>query len=222
MPVTQQETKAAAQRQFDAWSSWYDRSILNTLLFRPGCEVLLEELVTWRGEDPSPFRVLDVGCGTGTLVGLIAGSSLPARVVGLDYAGGMCVAAAQKIAQSPQKNDAVFINGDSEHLPFADNAFDALTCANSFHHYPHQAAVIAEFKRVVRPGGRVILADGFRDSVVGWIVFDAGVATFEKGVYHAPWYVARGYFEQAGLADVRQRKYGVWAPLLVTVGTKPV
>jgi ubiquinone/menaquinone biosynthesis C-methylase UbiE len=214
------ETKAAAQRQFDSWAGWYDRSILNQLLFRPGYEVLLEELVLWRGDDPTPFRVLDVGCGTGTLAGLIVGSSLPASAVGLDYAVEMCRAAATKAAAGGIAERARFTNGDSEHLPFADDSFDVVACANSFHHYPHQDAVIREFARVVRPGGRVMLVDGFRDNLIGWVVFDAGVASFEKGVHHAPWPQVRGYFQAAGLQHIRQRKYGVWAPLLVTVGVR--
>lgn len=220
MTTSHHETKAAARRQFDSWAGWYDRSILNRLLFRPGYEILIEELVAWRGDDRAPFQMLDVGSGTGTLAGLVAGSSLPATVVGVDYAAGMCKTAARKAAASGLDARVGFINGDSEHLPFADAVFDVVTCGNSFHHYPHQHAVIREFARVVRPGGRVIVVDGFRDNVIGWVVFDAGVGSFEKGVHHAPWRQARGYFEQAGLQQIRQRKYGVWAPLLVTIGVK--
>lgn len=221
MTTSHHETKAAAQRQFDSWAGWYDKSILNRLLFRPGYEVLLEEIVAWRGDDPGAFRLLDVGCGTGTLAGLITGSTLPGTVVGLDYALEMCKNAATKATASGIDRAARFINADSEHLPFADGAFDVVTCANSFHHYPHQQSVIREFARVVRPGGRVMLVDGFRDNVVGWVVFDAGVASFEKGVHHAPWTQVRGFFQDAGLQEVRQRKYGVWAPLLVTIGVRP-
>jgi ubiquinone/menaquinone biosynthesis C-methylase UbiE len=110
------------------------------------------------------------------------------------------------------------VHGDSERLPFADASFDVLTCCNSFHHYPHQPAVIREFRRVLRPGGMALLIDGFRDNVVGWVVFDVIVTLAERDVHHAPWSSVRKWFQQAGLRDIRQRKMNVLAPLLITTG----
>lgn len=220
MATSHSATKAAARRQFDGWARSYDRSILNRLLFGPSYEIVLEELVAWRGNGRTPFSVLDVGCGTGSLAALLAASSLPARVIGLDYAAVMCVIATEKARLLGITDRARFLNADSEHLPFADESFDAVTCGNSFHHYPEQQRVVCEFRRVLRPGGRLVLVDGFRDNVVGWLVFDVGVATVEKGVHHAPWSKIRGYCQRAGLGEIRQRKYGVWVPRLLTVATR--
>jgi SAM-dependent methyltransferase len=52
-----------------------------------------------------------------------------------------------------------FVVGDSEHLPFPDASFTALLCSSSFHHYPHPAEALAEMARVLRPSGRVVIAD---------------------------------------------------------------
>lgn len=116
----------------------------------------------------------------------------------------------------------LFINGDSEHLPFPDESFDVLTCSHSFHHYPHQAAAVREMKRILRPGGRLMLIDGFRDNVIGWVLFDVFItraeSTPEAKVFHAPWSTMRKYFDDAGFIDVRQRKTGIWAPIFLTVG----
>ncbi|HWQ18651.1 MAG TPA: methyltransferase domain-containing protein [Methanotrichaceae archaeon] len=49
--------------------------------------------------------------------------------------------------------------GDSEHLPWRDESFDIVTCIASFHHYPNPQRVLMEMRRVLRPGGNVIIAD---------------------------------------------------------------
>src|SRR5262249_5797026 len=144
-------TKQSARRQFEGWAPGYDRSILQRLVFQPSYRAFLEELVRWRLPDPQPFDVLDVGCGTGTWLAMVATTSLPARRLwGLDYSFNMCQLGSHKARDAGVRRMA-FYNGDSEHLPFADASFDLLTCSNSFHHYPHQAAVVPEFRRVLRP-----------------------------------------------------------------------
>ena len=218
---TSADIKRRAKHEFETWADSYDRSLLNHFLFRPAYLTFMEEIARWIGERPRPFRVLDIGCGTGTLAAWLAASPWPVDVVGMDYAAGMCRAAAAKLhaeAASPPRRDREFVCGDSEHLPFARGAFDIVTCSNSFHHYPHQQAVVHEMRRVLRPGGRLILIDGFRDNIVGWITFDVVIARVEGKVHHAPWTLVRDYFETAGFAGIRRRKVNFWFPLLVTVG----
>ena len=215
-------TKALAKKSFEAWAQTYDHSPLNYFLFRPSYYMLLEELAKWQAPSSRAFDVLDVGCGTGTLVGMIAKSNLPARhVAGLDYAMEMCQQAKTKTAAPHVDRPVQFIHGDSEHLPFADQTFDIVTCANSFHHYPHQLAVVREMRRLIRPGGRLMIIDGFRDNVIGWAVFDVIIASIERSVYHAPWTVMRSYFEEAGFEGIRHRKFNLWFPAFITVGSVP-
>jgi ubiquinone/menaquinone biosynthesis C-methylase UbiE len=210
--------KAKAKSEFEAWAGTYDRSLLNKFLFQPSYRMFLEELQAWRGADPEPFTLLDVGCGTGTFDAMLAGSPLPARVVGLDYSPNMCKVAHGKACEAGVGDKLCYVAADSEHLPFADGAFDVVTCSNSFHHYPHQGAVIREFRRVLRPGGRLMLIDGFRDNVIGWVTFDVIITSVEKEVYHAPWHVIHQYFVDAGFRDIRRRKFSFWMPGLLTVG----
>ena len=167
------------------------------------------------------FTVLDVGCGTGTFVGLLMASPWPVRAVGLDYSPAMCAAASHKAAQAGASQRAWFAAGDSEHLPFAEASFDLITCSNSFHHYPRQQAVVAEMRRLLRPGGRLMVIDGFRDNVIGWFVFDVIITLVEMGVYRAPWPVMHEYFVKAGLTNIRRRKFNLWFPLLATIGDAP-
>ena len=49
--------------------------------------------------------------------------------------------------------------GDAEHLPYADSMFDVIICNASFHHYTNPEAAVSEMRRVLRPGGSIILGD---------------------------------------------------------------
>ncbi|MCP4590826.1 MAG: class I SAM-dependent methyltransferase [bacterium] len=215
------DMKSLAKHEFETWADSYDRSLLNHFMFRPSYAAFMEEIGGWYEVHRRPFRVLDIGCGTGTLAEWLAGSSWPVRVVGMDYAEAMCREASAKAGRNGQgrrTDPARFATGDSEHLPFDAGSFDIVTCSNSFHHYPDQQAVVNDMRRVLKPDGRLILIDGFRDNIIGWVTFDVIVGRVESNVYHAPWSAIHNYFRSAGFSSIRQRKLNLWFPLLVTVG----
>jgi ubiquinone/menaquinone biosynthesis C-methylase UbiE len=212
------QMKTLAQSRFEEWAETYDRSLLNHFLFQPSYRMFLEELYAWRKDDPRPFDVLDIGCGTGTFAAMLASTSLPARIIGLDYSPAMCRMANAKIPESDESGQVTFVSADSEHTPFEDGSFDAVTCSNSFHHYPHQQLVVNEMRRILRPGGRLMLIDGFRDNVIGWVVFDVIIERVEKHVHHAPWSTIDNYFRTAGFREIRRRKFNLLFPALLTVG----
>jgi ubiquinone/menaquinone biosynthesis C-methylase UbiE len=214
--------KARAKHQFEQWSDTYDRSLLNLFLFRPGYIVAMEEVARWRAanRERTPFRLLDVGCATGTFASLLAGSPWPVEVLGLDYSAAMCSSAAEKLRGHRSPRNVRFLNADSEHIPLADASVDVITCSNSFHHYPHQQAVVREMSRVLAPGGRLIIIDGFRDCVLGWAVFDVIINRVERDVHHAPWPLMRDYFDAAGFRNVRRRHFNFWFPSFATIGDR--
>ncbi|MBP7747723.1 MAG: class I SAM-dependent methyltransferase [Phycisphaerae bacterium] len=213
--------RRAARAHFDRWALSYDRSWLNELVFFPAVRACYEEIARWQSTRASgPYRLLDVGCGTGTLITLLSEQPNAAQLIGLDYSAEMVRHLADKVGAVPHAAKLHAVQGDAERLPFNDETFDVLTCCNSFHHYPHQPAVIREFRRVLRPGGLLLLVDGFRDNVVGWVVFDVAVSHVETNVHHASWSETRDMITAAGFATLRQRKMGVLAPLLVNVAVR--
>ncbi len=220
-PRHQQHARTTARSEFDQWAHSYDRSWLNELVFFPSLRICLEEIHRCRQEfGARPYALLDVGCGTGNLLHTLLHDPLAERLVGLDYSPVMAEKAGAKRAGERDTHKIQVVVADSERLPFNDGAFDFVTCCNSFHHYPHQAEVIRGFRRVLKPGGRLILIDGFRDNVIGWAIFDVGVATIEKHVHHAPWSSVRDMLQSAGFETWRQRKVNVLAPLLVSVAQR--
>lgn len=215
--------RATARAEFDRWALTYERSWLNEIIFFPCVRACQEEILRWQERrGGGGYRMLDVGCGTGKLLAVQARDDDAEILVGLDYSPVMVAKFREQIRAADVGERLFAVHGDSERLPFADETFDVLTCCNSFHHYPHQAAVVREFRRVLRPGGLLLLLDGFRDNVVGWVVFDVGVTTIEKNVHHVSWRDARRMIWDAGFRDIRQRKMNVFAPVLVNAATVPV
>jgi SAM-dependent methyltransferase len=100
---------------------------------------------------PAGARVLDVGCGPGATVGFLAGQGLWA--VGIDASSKLLRQANGRLPQHP------FSQALGQALPFAANQFDGLLaeCCLSLLGDPVQA--LAEFARVLRPGGTLILSD---------------------------------------------------------------
>jgi len=107
---------------------------------------------------PAPRRVLDVGSGTGYLLGVLAGR-LPDAVelTGVDAAPFMVTVAR---ANAPDER-LRFLHGTAEQLPVPDSSYDLVVSATSFDHWTDQAVGLTECARVLAPGGTLVLADQF-------------------------------------------------------------
>jgi ubiquinone/menaquinone biosynthesis C-methylase UbiE len=101
-------------------------------------------------------RVLDVACGPGVLTRVLARQSLQA--VGCDVTDALLDIAKQGAAAAGVPNVS-FSRGSAMALPFETDSFDLACCRAAFHHFETPAAVLAEMVRVVRPGGRLMIAD---------------------------------------------------------------
>lgn len=203
--------KTNAKSQFDHWSGSYDQSVLQRLFFRPSHEKLLSV-----AHIPAKARILDVGCGTGQFAFRLLAANPAATLVGLDLSECMLAQAATNCARCADR--LTLVHGDSEHMPFADGTFDVITCIHSFHHYPHQAAVLREMRRVLKPGGELLILDADRDGWWGWFVYDWVVKSIEGLVHHCSARQFRELFRGAGFAEIRQIRAGGVAPFLITRG----
>lgn len=100
---------------------------------------------------------LDVCCGTGLLAIELARVAGPAgRVVGIDFCREMLDVAANNIAAAPDGAAIELIEANAMALPFADDTFDCATTGFALRNVPDIAAVLAEMRRVVKPGGAVV------------------------------------------------------------------
>lgn len=97
--------------------------------------------------------ILDVGCGTGELLSQLVAQSYDS-LAGLDLAPNMVGVAREKLG-----NTVELRIGDAEAIPWDSGTFDCVLCTLSLHHYPHPERALAEMRRVLRPGGLLILAD---------------------------------------------------------------
>ena len=109
--------------------------------------------------------VLDVGCGTGPVIELLSEKYPEKHFSGLDLTPAMI-----EVARAKGLPNAEFVVGDAENLPFDDASFDAVLCSNSFHHYPNPEAFLREARRVLRPGGKLILRDYTSSDFVVWLM----------------------------------------------------
>ena len=104
-----------------------------------------------------PARVLDVATGTGDFALELKSRAPGAEVVGSDFVPQMLEIARSKAAA--RHLDLRLEEGDALNLPYPDGSFDTVTCAFGFRNFADYARGLAEFWRVLAPGGRVVILE---------------------------------------------------------------
>jgi len=173
-------------------------------------------------------RVLDVATGTGMVAAELLARA-DCSVVGIDQSADMLAGARARFA-SAGSGRVELIEGQAEALPFADGSFDALTFTYLLRYVDDPAATMRELARVVRPGGRVASLEfgvpPWLPARLAWRLYTAiglpalgRLASREwaqvgrflgpsiRGFYRRhPTAQLIGYWQQAGLQDVRVRR----------------
>jgi len=139
---------ADAFKAFES-GAWHDRASTYDLVIGAVTARVGEELLDAVAAGPGT-RLLDVGCGPGTITA--AAAARGAHAVGVDLAVGML---ALGRARHPHLE---LLEADAEALPFPDDAFDALVGGFILNHLPAVEAAVAEAGRVLRPGGRMAVS----------------------------------------------------------------
>ncbi len=161
-------------KRFNIWSNRYDGSILQFLLFHPTHRSIDKILKQYLRDGK---KLLDVACGTGQFAIKIQKQNRDMLIHGADSSPGM-------IKQALTKNKIVeWTLCPADKLDYLDNKFDIVTCSHAFHHFPNKDKAMAEMYRVLKPGGVLIIADGQKRNIWGWLIFTI-VELVEGNVHH--------------------------------------
>ena len=151
----------SSRDQFNRQAALYATSPVHR--FGPSLPVLIEMAA------PKPVDlVLDVATGTGNTA--LALAPLVLRVVGLDVASAMLDQARAR-AQTEKIQNAEFVSGSAEEIPFPDGAFSLVVSRHAPHHFHGLHKFLSEVKRVLKPGGRFVVADQVSPlaEIAGWV-----------------------------------------------------
>lgn len=107
-------------------------------------------------------RLLDIASGKGDSA-LLAARERGCIVTGVDYGETAVIEAGRAAAAAGLADRASFLVGDAEALPVEDQSFDAVLCECSLCTFPDKRSALAEVRRVLRPDGRIAIADVLAD-----------------------------------------------------------
>lgn len=125
------------------WSAYIDTSLSMT-------HAMLAEL-------PAD-RILDVACGTGLWLEMLAKQYSDAELFGIDRVPAMLNIARQRVGEQ-----ATLLEADAAELPFDDDGFQLVTTTNALHYFADVRSALLEIRRVLVPSGNLIITDWCRD-----------------------------------------------------------
>ncbi|MBD3288936.1 methyltransferase domain-containing protein [candidate division KSB1 bacterium] len=131
----------------------YKTSLPVKHLINPDSRTIIPEIDLFDG-----MRLLDVACGNGKLLFTISGIISESELHGVD-------SAKSKIDRNIKTNsnsNIHFQTASPDNLPFDNNYFDVLTCANSVHNFPQKVRAIDEMHRVLKIGGQLYILEAIR------------------------------------------------------------
>lgn len=177
-PHQNNEKAGKVRSMFTAIASSYD---LNNRVHSLGRDQAWRKFAVKQGKVKPGEAVLDVACGTGDLTQAFATTGA-GEVVGLDFTAAMLDHA--RIKQQRLSGEAgkkiTYIEGDAQALPFEAGRFDVLSIAFGIRNVAVPQKALAEFYRVLRPGGRLVVLEfdrpsfaplrWFNDFYCGWVM----------------------------------------------------
>jgi demethylmenaquinone methyltransferase / 2-methoxy-6-polyprenyl-1,4-benzoquinol methylase len=145
-----ERTAAGVRRMFDRVAPRYD---LANAVFSLGQDRGWRRAAAAAARLAGGQRAVDVACGTGALTRELAASAPGAFVLGVDFSRAMLDRAPQGLPLT------AFVVGDALRLPLRDEAVDVVTIAFGLRNLPEPGRGLLEFRRVLRPGGRLVVCE---------------------------------------------------------------
>lgn len=131
--------------------------------------VAINDLLRLVGEPlPQAEVLLDAGCGQGRSFRLLQQAFAPARMLGLDADPHSLDCSRREAEQLDLEVELVASDCAAIDLP--DNSVDLLFCHQTLHHLVEQEKALAEFWRVLKPGGRLLLAESTKYYIDTWVI----------------------------------------------------
>jgi ubiquinone/menaquinone biosynthesis C-methylase UbiE len=142
-----------------------------------------------------PARLLDIGCGTGRLLGFVADSFPAIERIGLDLSRAYLDEAGRQLRRWPGTR---LVEANAEKIPLDASEVDVVTAVFLFHELPHAARrrVLGEVARVLKPGGLFVLIDSLQKG--DYPAYD-GLLEFFPHAFHEPYFADYVTDDLAGL-----------------------
>ena len=115
-------------------------------------------------------RVLDIGCGGGTLLALMA-EKTNEKVCGIDYSSDMVLAAVKKNRKSVSSGHVEVIKASVSQMPFSNDLFSVITSFETIQFWPDISNDILEVKRVLKEGGKFYIMNRLPEEGSKWYDF---------------------------------------------------
>ena len=199
MSTSQNEIKDSVRRQFGAAADQY--AVAAVHIAGADLDCMLAAARLQGGE-----KLLDVGSGAGHSTLHFARAGV--ETTGVDLTREM-VETARRLAQAEGLANARFERGDAEDLPFETDSFDVVSCRLCAHHFADVPAALREIRRVLRPGGRLVLCDSMAPADDGQDEFFQRFETLRDPSHVRNYRVSewKAMFEDAGFTP---REVGAW------------
>ena len=172
-----------------------------------------------------PKCLLDIACGTGELELRLNRLPFEIKIVGLDNSQEMLTQARRKLAGS--QHQLAFVEGDATlPLPFLDASFDVVVSANALHYIAHPNKFLQEAKRVLKPGGQLVIEDFTVHGHYFWPIFERLIRLFDPQLYKTYTLTELSQVVKASgftIRDIGSFKIDLlWRGMFVSAATLPV
>ena len=146
-----EEKLKESKRSFDKWAEKYDETFLDYILFGR-----VQRRVAGLLGNLNHKAVLDVGCGTASMLVKLAKKNPGSCFIGIDLSEEMIKKARKK---SVGLKNLEFKVSEVSKLNYPKDSFDYITSTISFHHWPEQEKALEKLRGFLKPGGKLIIAD---------------------------------------------------------------